>query len=450
MLDALSWGAILATFVGALLLISERGYRDGWRSAWFIAVLVVPAWLAVTFRSIRLDPTLAVAAATLGVALFRRFRGVRTTWTVSDILLAVLCLTFVVSDALTRTLIPGSLFELLRMWVLPYVLGRMFVGDGGEEQRSFPIVCVLVAGLSAFALIEAISQANVLARATGMHWPLLDTSEGFRWGLKRAQATTNHPIYFGLLLALVLPWTLVAARVALRGEGPRWWACVPVLAVAAAFATVSRSAQIAVLLVIASDLFFRRPTYRAPMVVAAVVGLALLLVFRTEAIDILGRYAGEDAPGTDIVLIHGEEYVYTGTRHRDLLMLAYDDAIEGAGWVGYGTNLRDMPTDPFMDPRFASIDNHYLLYMLRHGYLSVAAFLAFAAAAAVNLARVALRRDGLESDLAAGLCGAVVAVAILLRGVAFSGDFGTMWLFAAGLGAGWLTRPRPVSPEAAA
>jgi O-antigen ligase len=140
------------------------------------------------------------------------------------------------------------------------------------------------------------------------------------------------------------------------------------------------------------------------------------------------------------VKIYGVEYDYTGTRHRDLLYLAYGEAIEQAGWFGYGTGYPGIPLDPYMDGRFRSIDNHYLLHYLQYGILGTAAFLALAVAGAWNLAREALARDGPLADLSAGLFGAFVAVAVMSRGVAFSLDFGATWLFVAGLAASFRAR----------
>ncbi len=43
MLEALGWAAFLLAFIGTLLVVSERGYRDGMRIAWFAATLAVLA-----------------------------------------------------------------------------------------------------------------------------------------------------------------------------------------------------------------------------------------------------------------------------------------------------------------------------------------------------------------------------------------------------------------------
>ncbi|HEX3148132.1 MAG TPA: hypothetical protein VHR66_08605, partial [Gemmataceae bacterium] len=142
------------------------------------------------------------------------------------------------------------------------------------------------------------------------------------------------------------------------------------------------------------------------------------------------------------VIINGVEYEYTGTRHRDLLYKAYEQAIDNAGWLGFGTT--DDRIKPFIDPempvQFVSIDHQYLLQYLRYGIVGTVAFIAFALSGAWNLAREAWARDGPLSDLAAGLFGASIAVIIMIRGVALSPDFGFTWVFIAGMAASMRAR----------
>jgi hypothetical protein len=452
MLDALGWAAFAGGLVGTLVLMADRGFKDGMRLAWFLATLAVPGWFYVIFRSITLDAMTGVAVATFAVLLARPFTGLRTTWVVSDFLVALLVLSAIAADAVNRILIPGTVLELVRIWLFPYLLGRLFLSTWEDMGRTLPAVVVLAAALSVFGLVEAVTRTNLLAVASGKSWELLEKSEGFRWGLKRAQGTTNHPIYFGLLLALTLPWVLMAYRAALRHAAPRWWLAVPFLLVAAAFVTVSRSAQLAVLIVLAADLFFRRPRYRPVMLLITAVGGLAFVVFREQVLDLLGAYAGESEVGQDWVVINGVEYEYTGTRHRDLLLEAYQEPIAKAGWFGFGTVLQDIPIDPEMPVQFQSIDHHYLLQYLRYGVVGTAAFFLFALSGAWNLAREAWARDGPLSDLAAGMVGAFVAVIVMIRGVALSTDFGFTWLFVAGLGASMRARryvaPVPAPPPA--
>jgi hypothetical protein len=442
MAEALGWAAFFGSLIGTLILIGERGYHNGLRAAWFLATLAIPGWFIVQFRSITLDAVTGVGLAVLLSTLVRPPSAVRVRWVLTDLLMGAIVLSAIISDAFNRILIPGTVVDLVRTWVFPYLVGRVCVESWDRMDRTLRLVVGLSAVVCVFALIEAVMHVNVLAVASGKSWELLDKGEGFRWGLKRAQGSTNHPIYFGLLIALTLPWLMFAGRSASRGEAPRWWAAVPIVAAAAAFVTVSRSAHLAILIVFMADLFFRRPTLRPAMILVAAVGGLLFLIFREQILDWLGAYAGEIEVGQDKVIIYGVEYEYTGTRHRDLLLLAYEDAVDHAGWLGYGTGLQDMPRDPFMDVRFQSFDHHYLLHYLKYGYLGTAMFIAFAASAAWNLGREALARDGEWSELAAGFFGAFVAVAIMVRGVALHPDFGTTWLFVAGIAASLHARRR--------
>jgi hypothetical protein len=448
MAEALGWAAFLLGFVGTLILISERGFRDGMRMAWFLATLAVPWWFTVGFRSVALDGVTGMSLATFVAMFGRPFHGNRSTWMLSDLLLGVVVVVAIISDALNRVLIPGTIVELVRSWVFPYLIGRLFLTTWDGIDRVLPTVMMLGAILSGLALFEAVTHWNVPALVTGKKWDILETGEGFRWGLKRAHVITNHPIYFGLLICMTLPWLLLGARAAMNQQGRRWWIAVPYLAVAAAFATVSRSAQIAVLIVLAADQFFRRPTYRLPMLLVGAIGGIVFLLFREQILDLSGAYAGESDAMQERVKIYGIEYDYTGTRHRDLLVLAYEEAIDRAGWLGYGTAMQDMPKDPYMDPRFLSIDFHYLIHFLKYGYLGMATFAAFAIGVMWNLAREAWTRAGPSADLAAGLFGAFAAVAIMLRGVAFSFDFAATWLFVAGLSASlWARRVSGTTPD---
>jgi hypothetical protein len=434
--EGFGWGVVLAAVLLTIYLMDTKGTRVGVRTAWFIVVFAVPAWWFVNVRSLRVEPLAAVALTGLGWTLLRPFRGWPTRWVLSDICLVLLVGSCFLSDLVARSLIPGTVLDSVRLWILPYALGRLLFADADDVRQTLPLLGVLALGLGAFAILEAFTKVNIPAQLSGMRWELLEQGEGYRWGLKRAQVTRNHPIYFGLLMCLLLPWLLVAYREVSRGRGAAWWQYAPLAGIVGAILSIARSAHVALLLVLGSDLFFRRPAYRVPMAVGAAVLVLLVSVYYTETLDLMGQLIGEEEIGSDRVTINGIVYDYTGTRHRELLVLAYDEATERAGWLGYGSNLIDMPVDPKMDPRFVSVDHHYLLHYLRFGWLGVLTFGFFVVCSTWNLACVAWRHGGIEAELAGGLCGAFVAVALMLRGLAFAEDFGALWLFIAGWGAG--------------
>jgi hypothetical protein len=133
------------------------------------------------------------------------------------------------------------------------------------------------------------------------------------------------------------------------------------------------------------------------------------------------------------VKINGEPHEYSGTKHRDLLFDVYAEAMEKAGWFGFGTRIKDMPVDPEMDKRFISIDNHYLMYYLQYGYLGLAAFGLFAASVLWNLLPPMLNGTGPTGRLAGGLFGAIGGCLIAMRSVWLAPDYSWGWLFCTGL-----------------
>ena len=105
-------GGVCRRAVGTLILMAERGYRDGMRLAWFLATLAVPGWFTVTFRSIAVDAVTGVAIATLLALFARPFAG-----HAHDLGAERRAdrrrgrLTGLLSDALNRILIPGTVLE---------------------------------------------------------------------------------------------------------------------------------------------------------------------------------------------------------------------------------------------------------------------------------------------------------------------------------------------------
>jgi hypothetical protein len=443
MIEGLGWILAVVAVLTTLVLMHDRGYATGVRSAWFVFSLLPPAWLIVTFRSIHIEPIAALAVTALVWGLLRPFQGFRFRWVGSDLLLVALLLSCFVSDVITRTMAPASIIEMVRIWLLPYVLGRLLFSNETDYRQPLNIISLLVIGLCLLAVFEAVFKLNIFTATMGLsgaHWELLDQAEEYRWGLKRAQVTRSHPIYFGMLIVLTLPWLLLAAREARRGFGPSWWKLAPLAGIVAALVSMSRSAQISLLVVLGSDLFFRRPVWRVPLLIALAFMALFVAVYWIDVLDLLGQAAGEEPLGTNHVFIQGIQYEYSGSLHRELLVLVYQEAADQAGWFGYGSNLYGMPVDPNMDPRFASIDQHYLLHYLRYGSVGVLLFGLFVVAAAWNFLYVGLFGRGVEAELAGGFFGTIIAVALVLRGVWLPEDFGATWLFVAGIGASMRAR----------
>ena len=442
---------------GTVFLVTLAvGRKDGPRRAvafgWLGTAFLLPFWLQSGVGSMTLDlRTAAVAGVLVAVAAAPTALGLRLC--LADALIALVVLAQVAAQHQAGGLRPLTVPEIARKWVGPYLMGRLLLGSPGDIPALLPVLARLMVGLSAYAAGECFLKVNFLNVALGKTYALLEQGEGYRWGLKRAHATFDHPIFFGMGLVLLLPWALEGARLARAGDGPRWWRWLPAAIAAALFATVSRGPQLAGMACAGIYLFYRVPRVRLPIVLAVVLGGATVVTFKDEVIELLAVVAGEKAHDTAprIIMIEGEEVEYTGTNHRVLLFRVYDDAIRRVGMFGYGTELKGIELEESIAQRFASIDCHYLLFLLQAGYVGIGSFLILTLATLLKLGRLAFRRELPHAALGAGLFGALLAVAVLLVSVWFSPDFAGVWLFSAGVAASLLSFPtqpteQPVAP----
>jgi hypothetical protein len=431
-----TWLSMIVLVILVFQRVREVGFIRGFRPIWLIALLVVPVWFYVPWRSLHRDVRSATAVAVLLASMMQPFahRG-RMVLFLSDFLLLLLIVIMVASNVVNGNLAPLMPVDLIREWLLPYLMGRLFLQSSADVDRILPVFCWIALGLSLLSVAEGISKVNVLDWFFKNNWQQFGMEAlGERWGMKRANGNQSHPIYFGVTLAMLLPWTLRAARLAVWRHGPKWWRYTPWILCAGMVCTGSRSAQVAALCVFGADLFYHHPRYRATMVVLALVGALVFVVYREEVVAILAKI-GQEREELEKVKIWGVPHDYNGTLHRDLLYIVYGDAIDAVGWLGYGTGLEPMSAhlDPNMDPRFQSIDFHYLRFYLQYGIVGLIAFFLFCLAGIWNLFPT-IYRGGPLAGFAAGLFGALVGVLFVLRGVYLSMDFGWVMLFTIGVG----------------
>jgi len=365
-------------------------------------------------------------------------------WYLSDVFIVLIVAVVTVSQILNKSVSPLAPLDPIRLYALPYLVGRMFIRSARDIERCLPVACWCLAVVCLYAIFEGVSGKNIMEMAIGRPWKDVEAGsangvvggeelDSVRFGLKRAYAGQTHPIYFGLTLAMLLPWAIEAAVQSWNGRGPWWWRLVPLFVLAAVFTTGSRAAQICSAIVIYLMMFQAVPRLRPLMVLTVLFGGIGFFFLRDEVIELLQNYVAENKEGDSFVKIDGEQYEYSGTKHRDLLEIVYKDAKETTGWFGYGTLILKLPRDSDMDERFVSIDNHYLLFMLQYGVVGVAVFLLLAGSVAWNLLPLIRGAVGPAARLTAGILGGVGGCLIAMRGVWLSPDFSTVWLFGAGL-----------------
>ena len=247
-----------------------------------------------------------------------------------------------------------------------------------------------------------------------------------------------HPIFLGMLLALLLPWTLYAAQAGAEGRGPNWWKAVPWLNGLAVILTMSRGPQLVVGMTVFFLVFFRMPAWRRTLAWGSAAAVLVVAFGHSYVIEFLHGWSNERHRNT--ITIKGQPYEYSGTTHRLLQVRVFEDAALSSGWFGYGTRrVTTVPRDvPFVEPHLAetfySIDNHYLITILRGGFAGVGLFLASAILVLIPLGKSAFARENPGSLLAAGLFGALCAELVLLSTVYMAPDFGFHLMFMFGIG----------------
>jgi hypothetical protein len=436
MADLIAWSTIVFSFCITYYLIQTRGFPNGAWIPWFAILLLAPAYFEKSLvQSLSIDPRSASACAILLALLVQPIQaGMKPRWLIIDSCFVLFLGSQIVSQILNYELRPLTLPELLRNTGLPYLVGRIFLQSPYDIFPIARLICIPLCLLCGYAFIEAITHHNLLFESFPKFTDRLVDSLLYRWGLKRALATLSHPIYLSLLLAMMLPWTLELFHIWRKKRIPWWAVYMPLIVIGGIISTVSRSGQIAVVIILSSDIFFRFPKIRKPAIACLVGAIFVFFTFRKELVETLESIAGEDATEQYLV-IKGEKVLYSGTRHRDLLHLAYKEEVEQSGWFGWGKGLTKMPRDPNLPNMLKSIDDHYLITQLKFGTIGVICFVIFACAGAYCLLKVALDRLHPACGIAGSLFGAFVAVAILVRGVSMETDIGFPWFFIAGIGA---------------
>jgi O-Antigen ligase len=441
MVKLLTWIFCAGGFLITLRLIFTCGLLKGGRPAWLVVLLLLPSWMSFQAGGVRFDARSLCAIAYLIGVLRQDYRHESGGWYLSDLAILLNVVAITISQFAWRSVAPLAPFDPFRDMVLPYLVGRFFIVSARDIESILPTFCRCIAVLVILAAIEAVTQKNPLERVLGGRVWAGEGSVGgeeldsLRWGLKRAYCLQTHPIGMGLTFAMLLPWALEATVQSWHGRGPRWWRAVPLLTLVGVVCTGSRAAQICFLIVMGTFLFQVQRRLRPLLLLMVAFGGIGFVAFRADIVQWLQSYAAEGG-ASDTTKINGLTYEYSGTKHRDLLFIVYEEAIENAGWLGYGTLIKQIPRDPDMDDRFKSIDNHYLMYYLQYGWLGLITFSLFAFSALWNLLPPMLNATGPPGRLAGGLFGAIGGCLIAFNSVWFNPDYAWVWLFSAGLTVG--------------
>ena len=259
-------------------------------------------------------------------------------------------------------------------------------------------------GGAALAMMGLVHQFTGFVYSTWVHLPGLalnrEVFQGVQRGqLERISGTANHPIGYGVGLALILPLALHYALSAEPGRERQYRVAVAATVAAGIPLAISRSAVITVaigLLVLGISWSWRRRVNALGVLAVSLVALQVLLPGRLITLVNLFRNADADNSVT--------------ARTRDYA--AVFDYISDHRWFGLGPGT-------FLPDEYLQLDNQAMKFMLEGGLVGVVAIVLLYTTG-VRLARAARRA---APDLETRQLGQCLAGIIVAAGVAcFSFD----------------------------
>jgi hypothetical protein len=327
-------------------------------------------------------------------------------------------------------------------WLIPYFLGRFSVLDLNDWRRLGPIVVGVSATLGGLAVVESTTRLNPFEVVVGDRPEELAPRHAERFGIKRAFGPTTHPIFLGVLLLLLLPMHALGlaspnSRLSLvTRSGALFVACC------GALCTGSRVVFLALLGGLWCGAWLAFPRLRAGIAVASVAGVLVGLVF----FDRLARLADDATQESrkqlfNSVTIDGERLPHSGTLTRLYLFRLYQPALAQMGPLGYGTErLTGFPANvPFREEDreavelMSMIDNAYLLFLLRFGWLGLLLFtLTVGILASYGVRLAAAARGRIAAQLYSWQSAVLLMIPLILLTVWFSHDFGFFFLWCGG------------------
>ncbi|MEV6860475.1 O-antigen ligase family protein [Streptosporangium subroseum] len=280
----------------------------------------------------------------------------------------------------------------------------MVDGVRGRERLDFVLKAMVVAGVG-MAFIGGVQWISGIDLTMYMELPILHANDVVvgvveaRSGIDRVPATTGHPIEFGVIMAMILPFAVhYGFHARDRGESPRrWWVAAGMIAMGLMFA-VSRSGILAVATV--GIVLFIGWSGRRRLQAMGVVG-AFLVVVQVLFPGLLGTFYN----------------LFAGIGSDDSVRYRVHDYPNATAeflrrpWFGRGIGT-------WYAPKHQVFDNQYLLTLVEAGIVGITVLVGIVLVAAYGATRARyLSVDPRDRNLALTL--AATAIVPLVGAVTF-------------------------------
>ncbi len=408
---------------------ATKGTRRAIWLSWFASILLIAAEIKLLLPGALINIQLVATCLGLAMLLFdQRVNRPRLRFSLSDAFLCTWIACQFVSAGLNGKLGPASILGLILPTLPYYLLGRFFIGSlddlAGAVKSSAPIfaLCFL------YMAFESVTHVNPQFQILGVR-----SGTEARYGLLRAHGVSYHPISMGLVLVGVLPWAWEAAWQAKAKLVPSWRRFAPWFLYGSIFTTLSRGPLLAVIIAqyVRTTIMSRK--LRVPLIILALVGSIAGYVLKNEAAELIDQIGGGSRETVQIISINGKEYVYTGSYHRYLLFLVFENYLENAGLFGYGHNFDMSFLYESGLSKFESIDSTYIQIVIENGYLGASVLIFWGVACGVQLLGLARELNRPYGRFAASTTAVLVAIYAMLLTVFLSADVARVLYFTYGL-----------------
>lgn len=432
---------IVVFFVWSVLLIRKGPVAA--LGASMVLSFAFPVWLEVDVAGVPVNIRTAIAILGLLAFLFPPQRmKVLNPLTLLDFCIGFMCVTHIVSDSFAERFTVSLPFLAYGEWVLPYAAGRFAVRDRKDVKWIAPWVAGVLIVLGIVSCIESVMKVNLFEIVFGNRPTELANRKALRFGLRRAFGPTTHPIFFGMLIAVLMPW-LAGLWQSFESKRARM---VSMLAGLISFGgtifTLSRTPVFTVLGTAALTLALRFKVLRWPLGLTLALVIGGFLLFPYQFTDAVSRWSGVQDQQR-MIEIDGEAVVSSSSRTRLHVFDIYWESMVKAGPFGYGTAITsEFPLRiPSMQGTFKSsmvfeqVDNVYILLILRFGWVGgICVILLFLTAIGTGLSLYFDRSSQLFPGAVACMLATVACFSSLL--VFLNYDFGLPILWTIGMLAG--------------
>lgn len=459
------------TFLLLFGVFAWQARREGSRRALGVVVilsLLVPAWSffganlrhsGLQFVGQPIDMRIATSFVGIAVCCLRPRNLLLTRWVATDAAIVGLVIVHVLSDWKNEGLSATVVVRPMGEWVLPYLAGRLTLTSVEDVRKLLPFAVTVCVAFAGFAAIESLSRVNLYEMAYGACPVYGEGKDLIRLGLKRAYGPVLHPICFGVLQLLLFPWTCYAFQRGWRGVASGWWQVTPAISAAGICFSVSRAPILGIPILLYTATLILQPRWRPALLATGLIAALVALTQWQMVIGAIHAWTGDQPrkQGATVTVgnekvrvkkdakmrIGGDDVVVTSALHRVYVFEVYGLAMREAGLLGYGTErVTGKPMRVPVSPEHLSalrriwVENGYVMFVLRFGYLGVCCFFLLCLSAVINFARLGWQAQRPGVAFYAAMTGAIVATMCVLMTVWMPYDFGFVLLWTAGAGAG--------------